>query len=233
MLLQHRCVHVIETMFNTILIILNIIFSGTILLYIVVAKAGIFHEARQQLQIARNKHESGPIEISTPNVFIWRITQEDWGYEGEARLSIVFQRSPSIPFEKYQREQYSLRIKVSARGMPTLSTSYERQIHDWYYNTNDPLSAESKMWAVWSAAEVEYGIAEIFRRSRETLVIEVSVTSPDTVLARAGSKLRIVGEHYASQLPWAAFFSLCDKAGLAICISVLILMNLFFILFAR
>ncbi|MCI0617964.1 hypothetical protein L0244_33745 [bacterium] len=209
------------------LIVFNCVASAFILLYIFFARTGVYSEAHHVFKTAANKHETDQIDISRVNTFTWRISKSEWEHNGDAKLSIKFKRKNEIPFERYQKEHFDLRIKINAYGLLEDGTKFDRVIRDWYYRTDDPLSPIVRMWSVWGGGSVEHGLAGILCRYNEDLIIEVMVTSADPVLAQARPKLRIVGDHPSSMMVKVMLVQYLEIAGLVISIILLVLINIF------
>ncbi len=163
-------------------------------------------DLQRHVDIANDAIFSDYLDLSKTGVFHWRIKQYQWRYaEGLARLSLIFDRNPSPGEEPFYKKEFSLKMSVSAKALATMGPWQnskglvaERLVLTAFHPTNQPMENKSNLWSGWHNEHMEYSLGTIARFPYEHLDISVTILSPDSILAAANPRLKIVGQYDGS-----------------------------------
>lgn len=179
------------------------------------------YEIERRVRIKESPYYCNVLDVGKTGTFTWKISKNDWSYrEGEAMISLIFQRS--LVTYKTKKEM-SLKVKINAYTKVENDLKVNRLIKNWYYTTDEPFSSEARLWES-GGPEAEYGLGALNIYPFEDLFIEITILNPDTELAKAMPRLKIVGTVDLAGVTWQ--ISIVD-GGLILCILLLIFMNVF------
>jgi len=204
---------------STILAVLFIAF------FLIMGRSQWFSEIMAQAEIGRHPLYSETMDLSKTGKFKWKVARDSWVYNeyrnGEAELSLVFDRNPEIPSEQYDKKTFPLELKVTAYAVTKDGVRINRLVENWYYKTDEPFSPESKMGSSWGRNKISYIIASVLFYSFEETFLEIDVLTPDPVLAKASPRLKLIGEHDYAIYGHLPMFYLIRDGGLALCLILL------------
>jgi hypothetical protein len=181
-----------------------------------VSRAQWFAWLEHEAKVGRDSVSSDAVDVSIPGKFTWEVPRKSWGYrEGEAMLSLHVDWATCPEARARELSNRKLRVRVEALGSPESGRQYDRIVHNWYYQTDDPLAPDARMWMSRSANDAEYGLAAINIYPFEATTITLSVTSPDPVLSVCKPHLRLVGTHDYAVFEHLPLLHLLRDGGIA------------------
>ncbi len=193
-----------------------------IAIYLLAGRSHWFSEIFSQAEIGKKPIYSASIDLTRVGKFTWKIPRDNWVFDkysqGEARLSIVFDRKDEIELWRYKKEHFPLRLKVNAYANTEDQFRLNRQIQNWYFKTNEPFrNKDNIVGSSWGSSTVSYLIAGIYLYSQEDTFVEIEIMTPDSELAKTNPRLKLVGDHDYAIFGHLSFFYLIRDGGLLLC----------------
>jgi len=161
-----------------------------------------FSELERQVAVGKNILTKS-IDIEKPGKILWRITENQWKYKGEARVALLIDTNQRLPSSALRKESMILQVIMDANAVTYQSSSAgmkevlraNRLIRNWYFTTNEPLSPKARIWESGNGSTVEFGLCGINRYPFEDTIIEMDVIRPDSILGKANPRLIVYGDN--------------------------------------
>jgi len=180
----------------TLRIILVILATITLLSYVLLSSKMWLMGFDKHLEIRDNPYYSQNVDLSKEHVFTWKIESNVCNYnKGIAKVLLVFERTPEMTGNNYWNKDFALKVKINAYAVTENNINAPRLIQNFFYPTDEPMSNETKLWSGWSDQRMEYLLGLVTRFPKEDLYIDLTILSPDFVLAKANPRLKIVGNY--------------------------------------
>jgi hypothetical protein len=199
----------------------------TICSYLWFGRSQWFDTLEENAKIGADALYSRPIDLSRPGEVEWALPLDQWSYrEGETRLSLVLDRISGESPRLTSSTPINLRLRVSADATPTrgvdTSGPYDRLIRNWYFTTDRPLDADSRLWSSWGDKQLELGLAGIMRYPFDQITVKLEILAPDSVLSGYNPRLKLVGAHDYAVYEHLPLLRLIRDGGLFTCAILLL-----------
>ncbi|HTM56436.1 MAG TPA: hypothetical protein VL175_20560 [Pirellulales bacterium] len=183
--------------------LLVVLGAALLLIYLLASRSLWLADLERRVLIGTHRL-SKEIDVSQPRATEWKISADDWPYEGEVRVSLILDDLSTIPRDSYEKKSMKLQIKMDAyaitfeptgKGTRVEGLRADRLIRNWYYRTDIPLSPEARIWEGVGGSRHEFGLAGVQRYPWEDTYIVVQIIQGDPVLAAAKPRLEVSGAY--------------------------------------
>jgi hypothetical protein len=182
---------------------LVIIGACAFLWYLLESRRSWFPELESQIDVGQDR-KIKDIDVSHPETITWKISGDEWKYEGALRVALLLDDLPAVPRESYEKESMKLSITMDAyaityepagKGSRVEGFRADRLIRNWYYTTDMPLSPKARIWESGGGAYREFSLAGVQRYPWEDTYIVAQIVQADPTLQQAHPRLQITGSY--------------------------------------
>ncbi len=197
-------------------------------LALVISRSYYLSDFERHQRIARDAIISPPIDLSKTGIVKFVIKEGQWSYEnGIANLFLIFNRPEVSQTEEYWKKDFKLKIKINAYAITENKLTYPRLSLNYFMPNDEPMAKTTKLWAGWDDRGMEYLLGSVQRFPKEDLIIEVNVTTPDELLAKANPRLKIIGDYDPAVIGYIYMFRLLRDSLLFLCFIALFLLTFY------
>jgi len=210
---------------NKTLVVISILI---LTVYLLLSRGMWLANLERHIKVANNPYYSKPLDLNKTGVIKFVINSGDWSYnDGLADVFLVFERSNASKEDHYWDRDFKLKVKVKAYAITESKMIFPRLVKNNLMPSDEPMSTTTKLWAGWPDTRLEYRLGRVLRFPMEDTIIEVTVLVPDTILAKANPRLKIVGDYDSAVLGHIYTLRLIRDFCLILCFASLVILIFF------